>query len=142
MLKVFARARVFAATVGFAAVTACGADAATATLEQSSAGPISLRILNTGAATLTNVSILVAENASPITVSELRPGQATEYVTRPKAHENPLVTLKADGRDYTSNPIEGFAGFNPALADGQYTIRIETVVVESQKALYVRVTKD
>jgi hypothetical protein len=88
------------------------------------------------------VSVLVAENASLITASELRPGQTTAYSTRLKLHENPLVTLKIDGQEFASHPVEGFSGFNPALGDGRYTISMEPVIVEGQKALYVRVTKD
>ena len=145
MVKFFARARLAAAVLGLVAAVGCSAaDVTTASdqLEKSSTGSVELRLRNAGSATLTNISVLVAENAPLITSKELRAGQTTAYVARAKAHENPLVTLKADGHDYMSHPIEGFAGFNPALADGRYTISMEPVVVEGFKALYVKVTKD
>jgi hypothetical protein len=139
MVKYLARVALLAAVV---VTAACGADTTTDALRQDDSGPISVRVRNAGTTTLTNVSVLVAENASPITLSELRPGQTTDYVARAQAHENPLVTAKANGFDYASNPVEGFAGFNPVLADGRYTVSLETIVVEGQKALYVRVTRD
>ena len=49
---------------------------------------------------------------------------------------------KANGFDYVSHPVEGFSGFNPALADGRYTVSLETILVEGYKVLYVKVTKD
>jgi hypothetical protein len=143
MLKTLTRARSLAFAAGLVVITACGADATTAAmLADTGSGPVSLRVRNTGALTFTNVSIVVAEGATPITLSELRPGQTTDYVARPRAHENPLVTLKIDGKEFTSNPVEGFAGFNPALADGRYTITMQQISVETSKVLYVQVTKD
>jgi hypothetical protein len=139
MVKYLTRFALFAAVV---VTAACGADSTTDALRQEDSGPVSVRLRNAGTTTLTNVSVLVAENTSPITLGELRPGQTTDYVARAQAHENPLVTAKADGFDYASQPVEGFAGFNPALADGRYTVRLETIVVEGYKVLYVRVTKD
>ena len=139
MVKYLTRVALLAAVV----ITAgCGAHTTTEVLRQESSGPVSVRVRNAGTTTLTDVSVLVAENASPITLSELRPGQVTDYVARAEAHENPLVTAKANGFDYVSHPVEGFAGFNPALADGRYTFSLETIVVEGYKVLYVKVTKD
>jgi hypothetical protein len=141
MVKSLTRAR-FVVLLAAVITAACGADTPTESLTLQDSGPVSVRVRNAGTTTLTNVSVLVADNTSPITLNELRPGQTTEYVARAQAHENPLVTAKANGFDYSSNPVEGFAGFNPVLADGRYTISLETIVVETSKVLYVKVTKD
>lgn len=132
----------FALLAVVAVSVACGADTTTEALRQENAGPVSVRLRNSGTTTLTAVSVLVAENTTPITVGELRPGQTTDYVARAEMHENPLVSAKANGFDYLSNPVEGFSGFNPTLADGRYTVSLETILVEGYKALYVKVTKD
>jgi hypothetical protein len=142
MVKYLTRARFVSLLAAVVVTAACGADTPTESLALQDSGPISVRVRNAGTTTLTNVSVLVADNTSPITLSELRPGQTTDYVARAQAHENPAVTAKANGFDYSSQPVEGFAGFNPVLADGRYTVTLETIVVESQKALYVKVTKD
>jgi hypothetical protein len=141
MVKTLARARLFALAATLAVTSACGADATTAMLADSGSGPISIRVHNSGALTFTDVSIVVADDVAPITLSELRPGQTTDYVARPRAHENPLVTLKIDGKEFASHPVEGFTGFNPALADGAYTINMQQVVVETTTVLYVWVSK-
>src|SRR5215203_80914 len=107
----------FALLAGAAVTIGCAADATTDVLRQQDSGPVSVRVRNVGTTTLTDVSVLVADNALPITLNELRPGQMTDYVARAAAHENPLVTAKANGFDYVSHPVEGFSGFNPALAD-------------------------
>jgi len=132
----------FALLAVVAISAACGADTTTEALRQENSGPVSVRLRNSGTTTLTDVSVLVAENTSPITLGELRPGQTTDYVARAEAHENPLVSAKANGFDYVSHPVEGFSGFNPALADGRYTVSLETILVEGYKVLYVKVTKD
>jgi hypothetical protein len=142
MAKYFTRVRFVALVAAVVVTAACGADTPAEALTLENSGPVSVRVRNAGTATLTSVSVLVAENTSAITLSELRPGQTTDYVARAQAHENPFVTAKANGFDYVSHPVEGFAGFNPALADGRYTVSLETIVVEGQKALYVKVTKD
>jgi hypothetical protein len=124
------------------ALAACSADTVTETaLNQE--GNVQLRLSNTGSMTMTAVSVLVAENAAPITVAELRPGQTLARVGRTVAHENPYVTAKADGESLVSHPVEGFAGFNPALADGSYTVRLEVVPGENGgRRLDVRVVRD
>ena len=142
MAKSLTRGRFILALGAILVAGACGADATTQALRQDESGPVSVRLRNSGTTTLTDVSVLVAENSTPITLGELRPGQTTDYVARAKAHENPLVTAKANGFDYVSHPVEGFSGFNPALADGRYTVSLETIVVEGYKVLYVKVVKD
>lgn len=144
MIKVFTRARFLLAAAALAGTIGCDSDSVTATTleDLESSGSVELRLRNTGSAPLTNVSVLVAEGATPIVQTVLQPGQTTTYVARTKAHENPLVTLQVDGRNYVSNPVEGFSGFNSTLADGRYTISMEPVVVEGYHSLYVRVTKD
>lgn len=142
MVKYLTRARFVALLLTVVVGTACAADTTTEALRREDAGPVSVRLRNTGTTTLSDLSVLVAENTSPITLSELRPGQTTGYVARARVHENPLVTAKANGFDYVSHPVEGFSGFNPALADGRYTVSLETIVVDGYKALYVRVVKD
>jgi hypothetical protein len=124
------------------ALAACGADTVTETaLDQE--GAVQLRLSNTGAVTMTTVSVLVAENAAPITADELRPGQTLSRVGRTTAHQNPLVTAKVDGQTLVSHPVEGFAGFNPALADGSYTVKLEVVPGENGgRRLDVRVVRD
>ena len=120
MMKYLTRFALLAAVIG---TTGCGADTTTEALRQEISGPVSVRLRNSGTTTLTDVSVLVAEHASPITLGELRPGQTTDYVGRAEVHENPLVTAKANGFDYASHPVEGFSGSNPALADGRYTFQ-------------------
>jgi hypothetical protein len=124
------------------ALAACSGDAVTETaLDQ--AGNVQLRLSNTGSVTMTTVSVLVAEGAAPITVDELRPGQTLARVGRAVVHQNPYVTAKADGQSLVSHPVEGFAGFNPTLSDGSYTVRLEVVPGENGgRRLDVRVVRD
>ncbi len=142
MLKFLRRAHLFVILAGAGFVACSGASSPTAPLADTGSGAVELRLRNSGSSTLTNISVLVADNAPIITSSELRAGQTTAYVARAKAHQDPVVTLKIDGQDYLSNPVEGFSGFNLQLADGKYTISIEPYVSEGHKGIYVRVTKD
>ena len=133
---------VFIRSVALVAVLgACGGDTVTDTrlLET---GPIELRLRNSGTVVLTSVSVLVDENAAPITIDSLRPGQTSAFVARPSAHENPMVTVKADGQTIVSHPVEGFSGFNPELADGRYTVGMSVVTDEGSRRLDVRVMRE
>ena len=105
-------------------------------------GPIQLRLRNSGPLALTSVHVLVADDAAPITAETLQPGQTLSFVSRPRAHTDPAVSAKAGGQTLMSQPVEGFSGFNPPLADGRYTIGLEVANIEGVARLIVRVLKE
>jgi len=88
------------------------------------------------------VNVLVADGVAPITADVLQPGQTLAFVSRASAHTDPAVSAKAGGQTLMSQPIEGFSGFNPPLADGRYTIGLEVANIEGTVRLIVRVVKE
>ena len=135
---------VFRATVCALALAACGAgrDGTITEVVDSGTGPIQLRLKNSGSVALTNVSVLVADNVAPITTGVLQPGQTLSFVSRPSAHTDPAVSARVGGQTLSSQPVEGFSGFNPPLADGRYTVGLEAAVLEGTLRLIVRVVRD
>jgi len=125
------------------ALAACGnRDGGITELVDSGTGPIQLRLRNSGPVALTSVNVLVADDAAPITAQVLQPGQTLSFVSRASAHTDPAVSAKAGGQTLTSQPIEGFSGFNPRLADGRYTIGLEVANIEGTTRLIVRVVQE
>src|SRR5262245_7919242 len=106
------------------ALAACGSsrDGSITEPVDSGTGPIQLRLRNSGLIALTSVNVLVADDVAPITADVLQPGQTLSFVSRGSAHTDPAVSAKAGSQTLMSQPIEGFSGFNPRLADGRYTI--------------------
>lgn len=135
---------VFRATAFAVALAACGGgrDGTITELADSGTGPIQLRLKNSGSVALTNVSVLVADDVAPITTGVLQPGQTLSFVSRPSAHTDPVVSARVGGQTLSSQPIEGFSGFNPPLTDGRYTVGLEAAVLEGTLRLIVRVAKD
>ena len=105
-------------------------------------GPIQLRLRNSGPIALTSVSVLVADDVAPITAEALQPGQTLSFVSRASAHTDPAVSAKAGSKTLMSQPVEGFSGFNPPLADGRYTIGLEVANIDGTARLSVRVVKE
>jgi hypothetical protein len=126
------------------ALAACGSsgNGRITELVDSGTGPIHLRLRNSGPIALTSVNVLVADDVAPITADVLQPGQTLSFVSRARAHTDPAVSAKAGGRALMSQPIEGFSGFNPPLADGRYTIGLEVANIEGTTRLIVRVVKE
>jgi hypothetical protein len=135
-----------AAVAALAVTIACG-QGSTQPVEplRASGGPAGdsygIAIANTGATTLTAISILTGENVAPVQVAQLAPGQRTDELRIGVLHENPLVIATVGGRRREYHPVEGFTGFNPALEPGRYVITLrwnaeteflETVVSPAQ----------
>lgn len=125
------------------ALAACGSrrDGITE-LADNGTGPIQLRLQNSGSVALTNVNVLVDDDVAPITAEVLQPGQTLSFVSRPSAHTDPAVSAKAGAQTLVSQPIEGFSGFNPPLANGRYTVGLEVANIEGIARLIVRVVKE
>src|SRR5262249_13049580 len=126
------------------ALAACGGghDGTIAELVDSGAGPIQLRLKNSGSVALTNVSVLVADDVAPITTDILLPGPTLSFVSRASAHTGPVVSAKVGGQTLSSLPVEGFSGFNPLLTDGRYTVGLEAAVLEGSLRLIVKVVRE
>ena len=126
------------------AVVACGGgrDGSITEVVETGTGPIQLRLRHSGSVALANVNVLVADGVAPITTDLLQPGQTLSFVSRPRAHTDPAVSAKAGGQTLMSQPVEGFAGFNPPLADGRYTIGLEVASLEGTVRLIVRLVKE
>src|SRR5262245_18237433 len=134
----------FRAAVLAMSLAACGREQGGTITElvDSGTGPIQLRLKNSGSVTLTNVSVLVADDVAPITTDVLVPGRTLSFVSRPSAHTDPVVSAKVGGQTLSSLPVEGFSGFNPPLSDGRYTVGLEAAVLEGTLRLIVRVVRD
>jgi hypothetical protein len=141
MSKVAVMIRAFACAMALAACSG-SRDSGITELVDGGTGPIQLRLRNSGPIALTSVNVLVADDVAPITAEVLQPGQTLSFVSRSKAHTDPAVSAKAGGQTLMSQPIEGFSGFNPPLADGRYTIGLELANIEGTARLIVRVVKE
>jgi hypothetical protein len=109
-----------AAVAAVAAASAFGCTSPTASVVDGSV----VRVQNVSTRTFERVEVHTAEDAQFV-VGPLAPNAVSGYQSVAKIHENPLVTVRAGGRDVTANPVEGFVeGFNRTLPEGRYTLRL------------------
>jgi hypothetical protein len=120
-----------AGTLASTGLAGCASSRAT---EAASTGPTSqVIVFNDSPFTLTNVRISTGEHASFVE-PRLERGQMSSAHVVTEMHHDPAVSLTADGEALSSTPVEGFTGFNPALAAGHYTITI-TVTGSPKRAI-------
>jgi hypothetical protein len=114
------------------AVTGCGSSATEAT-------NYTVTVRNASTVTLTEVRVATGPD-DEIAASTLSPGQSTEGQRTREMHENPSVSVKANGRVLSAHPIEGFIeGFNHSLTKGAYAITLNLVGTAAEPSLSVTV---
>jgi hypothetical protein len=86
--------------------------------------PISVVVMNDGSVALTNVRVYTSEHDSLPIITSLNPGQSTTATSVHAAHTNPLVRATVNGQAIVAHPVEGFSGWNAALAPGAYVLRL------------------
>jgi hypothetical protein len=107
------------------------------TLEPDSKFQVS--VFNNSMIPLTNVTVTTGEGAA-FNIPRLEHGDLSRAYNVESLHENPAVTLTADGQTLSAIPIEGFVpGFNPPLDPGAYLLTI--TVSDPPRALTVTLTE-
>jgi hypothetical protein len=123
---------VLLAAAMFTAVAGCSSSA-------TEVSNYSVVVRNASTVTMTDVRVATGPD-DEITVSSLAPGQSTDARGTRELHENPLVSLKANGRQFTSHPVEGFSeGFNRSLPKGPHVVILNVVTSGQDSFLDVRV---
>jgi hypothetical protein len=87
------------------------------------AGDFTVRVFNGSPVAVSNIRVRVSEQ-DEFTVARLEHGDMSGTYAVRAMHTNPAVTLTVSGETLTSIPIEGFSGFNPALARGAYVVTV------------------
>ena len=117
-----------AAIACIALTLACGSSGTDIEDVRADGGPTgdryTVEILNAGSVAISALSIQTGEDAPPLEVAQLAPGQRTAARNIGVLHENPFVIATVAGQRRTYHPVEGFSGFNPALEPGRYLIRL------------------
>ena len=117
-----------AAIACIAATLACHSSGTDVENVRADGGPAgdryTVEIVNAGTVAISALSIQTGEDAAPLEVAQLAPGQRTTARTIGVLHENPFVIATVAGQRRTYHPVEGFSGFNPALEPGRYVIRL------------------
>ena len=122
-----------AIVLSLVAIAGCGKDA---TSEPT--GEFIVRVFNGSPVAVSNIRVRVSEQ-DEFTVARLEHGDMSgAYATR-AMHTNPAVTLTVEGQTLSSIPVEGFSGFNPALAPGPFVVTVS--VTGSPRRLDVSVSQ-
>ena len=87
-------------------------------------GDFRIRVFNDSPYALTNVVVTVGEGEQ-FTLAQLARGGMSSEQRVHQMHENPAVTLTANGETGSAMPVEGFSGFNPSLVPGSYLVTIK-----------------
>ena len=128
MIGIVRRVSAFAGALAIAASFGCSSTGTGVDGPRASGGPAgdaySVEVVNAGSVRLDALSIVTGEDATPLEVPSLAPGQRTASRRIGVLHENPYVEATVAGRRRTYHPVEGFAGFNPRLEPGAYEIRL------------------
>ena len=84
-----------------------------------------VEIVNAGTVAISALSIQTGEDAPPLEVAQLAPGQRTAPRDIGVLHENPFVIATVAGQRRSYHPVEGVSGFNPAKEPGRYVISLK-----------------
>ena|SRR5215208_4136427 len=101
-------------------------------------GDFTVRVFNGSPVAVSNIRVIVSEK-DEFTISRLEHGDMSSPHNARLVHTDPFVSLTVDGQTLTSNPVEGFSGFNPPRTPGAYVIVV--TVVGSPRRLDVSVTQ-
>src|SRR4051812_1311797 len=114
--------RGLAIAMSLAAGLLIGCSKATAPARPSAAS--SVRIHNASSVDATNIRVATGENDA-FTIDVLKPGETSTVHAILEMHTNPSIVLVTGGQTLASLPTEGFAGFNPLLPAGEYSIDLQ-----------------
>lgn len=103
-------------------VLACSAGDVELTVPSPSSA--SVRVTNDGTAAMSELRVLTSDRDSIPLIATLNAGQTLGPFQVSALHSAPYVQATVQGRELMSHPVEGFSGFNPALAAGAYVVRL------------------
>lgn len=114
----------FAAAARRASLALSFCAACSSTEVTDSGGAIAVAVQNDGSVAFTDLRIRTSEEDSLPRIATLNAGQYVGPYHVRALHSAPLVQATVQGRAVIAHPVEGFAGFNPALPQGAYLVRL------------------